>query len=340
MAIDGDRLASLRAAKLRALAGDHLRGEILEQRPMPGGAALLAGDQAWVLLDEAAATGVGRAVAWSDQRGAAGLRLIAADDAGVVARRAGHFAGDVVVFAVHGRALSPVEPAPFGDDPDVPAAAVELAALIVDAGAEVVIEHGVVIGEVDGLEIARVVCAPSDDPGVDGVSARLEVGVGRHDRDAFAMLYGALPPADALARVVDAVRAARRPGGGSHPLNRLAAERRLRRRLIESPSLVGVGHLEPAAPTLVRGSVKDSAAAIAVGLDVAGEPVVVACSVGIDLDAVPAAADARARHAAAARLVLAVAERDAHPVTRRLAAALRSPAAVVVVPGADDAARA
>lgn len=340
MTIDGDRLASLRAAKLRALVGDRLCGEIREQRPVPGGAALVAGDHAWVLLDESAAAGVGRAVAWSDQHGATGLHLVAAVDAGVVARRAGHFERGITVFAVDGRELSRADPDPFVQPPEVPAAALVLAGLIVDAGAEVVVEHGVVLGEVDGLEIARVVCEPSGIGGVDAGRVRLEVGVGRHDRDAFAMLHGALPPADALARVVAAVRAARRPAGGAHPLNRLAGERRLRRRVLGSPALVGACHLEPAEPTLVRGSVKDSSAAIAVGVDDHGDPVVVACSVGIDLDLVPSAADARACHAPGARLVVAVAERDAHPVTHRLAAALRSPAQVVVVPGADDAARA
>ena len=64
-----------------------------------------------------------------------------------------------------------------------------------------------------------------------------------------------------------------------------------------------------------------------------GAPVVVVCSVGIDLDLVPFAADAR--HALAgpdARLVLAVPERDVHPVTRELAARLAEPAEVVPVP--------
>jgi hypothetical protein len=72
---------------------------------------------------------------------------------------------------------------------------------------------------------------------------------------------------------------------------------------------------------------------VAVGVDDDGGAVVVACSVGIDLDLVPFAADARgAVGLDDARLLLAVPERDDHPVTRALATRLRQPAEVVPVP--------
>ena len=58
---------------------------------------------------------------------------------------------------------------------------------------------------------------------------------------------------------------------------------------------------------------------------------VVVCSVGIDLDLVPSAADARLALDPAARLLLALPERDVHPVTRRLAARLVEPAEIVAV---------
>ena len=60
---------------------------------------------------------------------------------------------------------------------------------------------------------------------------------------------------------------------------------------------------------------------------------VVACSVGVHLDLVPAAADARAALAPDARLLLALPERDAHPVTEALAARLLSPAELVPIEG-------
>jgi hypothetical protein len=73
---------------------------------------------------------------------------------------------------------------------------------------------------------------------------------------------------------------------------------------------------------------------VALGKDEAtGLEVVVACSVGIHLDLVPAAADARLALAPEARLVLVVPERDAHPVTRALAERLQHPAHLVALPG-------
>ena len=85
---------------------------------------------------------------------------------------------------------------------------------------------------------------------------------------------------------------------------------------------------------LARPSVKEAWPAVAVG-DGATGPVVVVCSVGIDLDLVPHAADARlaATGGHEARLVLVVPERDAHPVTRALAERLVAPAELVPLAG-------
>jgi hypothetical protein len=64
-----------------------------------------------------------------------------------------------------------------------------------------------------------------------------------------------------------------------------------------------------------------------------GPDAVLVCSVGVDLDLVPAAAEARLALASDARLLLVVPERDDHPVTRALAARLKQPAEVVAVSG-------
>jgi hypothetical protein len=60
---------------------------------------------------------------------------------------------------------------------------------------------------------------------------------------------------------------------------------------------------------------------------------VLVCSVGVDLDLVPAAAEARLFLAPDAPLLLAVPERDDHPVTRALVAQLLRPAEIVTVSG-------
>jgi hypothetical protein len=212
----------------------------------------------------------------------------------------------------------------------------ELAPLIVEGGAEPVVEHGVLVGEVAGLEVCRAVVDPDTD------AVRLEVGVGVHDREAFQLLHGDVPPAEALVGVVAKVAPHRQEGADPHPLNRLAAERLLRHRLIHEPSLVGAAALAQADPPTQRANLRDAVPCVATGLDPDGRPLVVVCSVGIDLDVVPFAADARLAVASRSlhpgagsgpRLVIAVPERDAHPVTLALAADLVEPAEVIGVGG-------
>jgi len=244
----------------------------------------------------------------------------------VLARRAVLFDPAPRVWRVEGHDLVEVAALPTVDPPATPAPLTQAFALLLeDAGADVVCEHGVVAGEVLGLEIARVVVA-------DDGTAALEVGVGRHDREAFTMVHGDLPTRDALALVVAAVRENRRAGAESHPLSRLAQERWVRSVLVQRPDLVGAARLDPVVPLLPRDSVKDVMPACLVGEDLDGRPLVVACSVGIDLDLVPTAAEIRAHHAPGARLVLAVPERDDSPVTRRIADRLHEPAEIVVLP--------
>ena len=147
------------------------------------------------------------------------------------------------------------------------------------------------------------------------------------------MLHGDLAPDDAVAKVVATVREHRRAGAAHHPLHQLAAERCLRARLIAEPELVGAVELWAVESPVARRNVKEPAPAAVVGRDSDGRSVVAVCSTGIDLDLVPAAADVRLAWAPEARLVLVVPERDAHSITRALAAALVAPAEVVTLAG-------
>jgi hypothetical protein len=264
-------------------------------------------------------------LAWADRHDVEDLHVLAESGSGVLARRAVLFDPPPTVWAVDGRTLTPALADELGAA-DAPAPSTEeFALLLAGAGADVVSEHGVVAGEVLGLEIARVVV---DDDGTAG----LQVGVGRHDREAFQMVHGDVPTHEALALVIDTVRENRRAGAEAHPLSRIAQERWIRAVVQARPDLVGAAELSPVPPLLPRDSVKDVGAACLVGRDLAGDPLVVGCSVGIDLDLVPTAAEVRAHHAPGARLVLALPERDDHPVTRRLAARLLEPAEVVILP--------
>ena len=147
------------------------------------------------------------------------------------------------------------------------------------------------------------------------------------------MLHGDLPAEAALADVIATVRRHRTGAAEGHPLKRLAAERWLRDVIIAHPSLVGASELQTVAGTIPRINLKEPVPAGAVGTDVDGRPVVVATSVGVDLDLVPTAADIRLATAPDARLVVAVPERDDVPATRALAGRLLDPAEVVALPG-------
>ena len=115
-----------------------------------------------------------------------------------------------------------------------------------------------------------------------------------------------------------------------HPLNRLARERLVRDLLVREPGRIDLVSLAPAPPPVPRPRLTEVAPCAALGYDGEGRVVVVVCSVGIDLDLVPWAADARLALAAPAdRLLLVLPRRDAHPVTRALAEQLRHPAELV-----------
>ncbi|MDQ1373480.1 MAG: hypothetical protein QOJ09_818, partial [Actinomycetota bacterium] len=128
-----------------------------------------------------------------------------------------------------------------------------------------------------------------------------------------------------------AVRERRRPEAPSHPANQLAAERWLRKLLVDEPGIVGARRLEPVAPPRLRDDLRLPNPAPAAGEDLDGGPVLVVCSTGIDLGLVPSAVDARILDGRDPRLVLVVPEGDDHPVTRDLASALRDPAELLTV---------
>jgi hypothetical protein len=319
---------ALLAAKLRAVVD---APEGAQRAEFPGGAALVDGERAWLLLETDPVTAFGPALVWAERAGARHVTLVVDDAqvAGIVARRARHFRDPPTVLLVTGTTAGPAEPALLEDRWDAPSAP-DLAEMLVDADLEVVVEDGIVRGEVLGLEVARIVHGTTS-TGTPIDAPVLEVGVGEADREMTAMVHGGLPPMDQLRRVRDIVRQHRRADALRHPLNQLAPERWLRARLLREPGLVGCAELRAAPPAVPRPNLRDPAVAFALGVDEAGGTVVVACSVGVHLDLVPAAADARGALAPAARVLLALPSRDAHPVTQALAARLAPPAELVPI---------
>ena len=285
------------------------------------GAAMAIGTEGWVL--SGGPPSVGGALGWATRAGIERLHLLSDEPGGDAARQLAEFALAGDVSRVVGTGVEPVAPSPLEVWPAPEPEALALVGALESAGADVVVEQGVVKAEILGLEVARVVRGATGAPEV-------AVGVGRHDREAHAMLLEAGTPTD-LQSVIEMVRAQRTAEAPSSPASQLAPERWLRSVVMSDPSLVGAVSLEPAPSPVARPDLRRPAPAPAIGIDRAGNTVLVVCSVGDDPDLVPAAADARLAAGREVRLLLAVPEGDDLPVTRRLAGLLRHPAEVVTV---------
>lgn len=329
-AVAARRRSSLLGVKLRALVAEHLDVslDVADAPAYPPGAAMVVGRDAWVLIDDQADRRLGSAIAWALRRGVEALHVVADAGAGILARRAAAFSLPISVWSADGRTLRAVEPEPIAAPVAARPAHLELREMIAAGGAVPVVEHGVVVGEVRGLEVCRVV----DDPDRPG-EARLEVGVGANDREAFRMLHGDTPTVESLARVVDAVRAHRVPGAPRHPFNRMGAERFVRWRLEEDPALLGLRSVVPGEPPLPRTSAVDAVPCVARAIDSEGAAVAVVCSSGVDLDLIPYAVDARSAAGATGpgveRTLVVTPERDRLAVTLELAALLVQPVELV-----------
>jgi hypothetical protein len=298
-------------------AGERVQGTF------PGGATLREGDRGWVLAKEEPDRALGRAMAWARGNEITDLHVVVNEAAGALARRAAAFTHPPVVWLASGDELTQAAAEPLALPAPLPPELEPYVEVVRAAGADPVVEHGVLIGEVLGLEVVRIV---ADETGVD-----VQVGVGKHDREAQRLVHGDRSPIDALADAVSAVRERRRAGAPAHPANQLAAERWLRRVVIADPGIVGAARLEAVAPPRLRDDLRVPNPAPAAGEDAEGGPVLVVCSTGIDLALVPSAVDARLLDGRDPRLVLVLPEGDDHPVTRDLAGALREPAEIVTV---------
>ena len=333
-ASSAERRSALNGAKLAAIVERRWGPGDRARHALGAGAALTEGSRAWVLGDDAGERALGAALVWADRHHVGELHVLAEDPAaGVLARQAALFAPAPTVWRLDGSGadLAEAQPAPLPPRADPPAPT-ELVDALIDAGVEIVVEGGLMRGEVNGLEVARIVAGETS-AGVPIDAPLLEVGVGKADRELTALVHGELAPLDQLTRVVEIVRSHRRSGAPRHPLNQLVPERWLRAVLCRRPDIVGLAALHPAEGPRPRPNLSERDVAVAAGTDAAGATVVVACSVGIALDLVPAAADARALLDPGARLVLALPERDDHPGTRALAARLRDPAEVAPISG-------
>lgn len=330
MSTNDTRKSQLLSLKLRALVRDHL-GRSSDEGIAPAvfarGAAVFESGTAWVFVEQQTERGLGPALLWALKERATSLNVLAESATGTLARQAAYLDFPTNVWHVHERSLIPPVAELFPAESRASDEHSAFLPLIAEGGATPVIEHGVVAGEVMGLEVCRAV----DDP-VTG-EARLEVGMGAHDREAFAMLNGNKPTVEALADVVDNVKQHRRPGAMPHPFNRIAPERMLRWLVLETPALVGATSLDPCDPPVRRTNVLDTVPCVARGTTVEGVDVVVVVTSGADPDIVPFALDARAfvddRHGSVSELRIAMPAAHITP-TNRLALGVARGAATFV----------
>jgi len=303
--------------KLRALVREHL-GLSDEPAGRPEvfglGAAFVSPDGTWVYVDGVAQRSLGPSLAWflnqiqhESRDTITPLHVVVDRDSGVLARRSAMFDVPIHVWHVNDRSLLPAVEEEHLEVVSPNPRHLEFVSMIERAGADVVIEHGVVVGEVLGLEICRVV-----DDAFTG-DTRLEVGMGAHDREAFALIHGHLPTEEALASVISTVAQHRAEGARLHPLNTFGAERLLRARCVDNPALVGLASLEIADPPVVRTNVKDTVPCVARGRDDSGSDVVVTFVHGVDLDVVPFALDAADRFGENVRVMIAARDKDVVP---------------------------
>lgn len=323
MPLDPDRRAGLARTRLRALVSRAFPEITAEAQSFNAGAGLAQGSRAFVLPAGDTPTPMATLLAWGTRAGAEELHLILDEPDPVASLQARGLEPSPSLWLADGAELMVMTDVPVPGGLDAPAAALARRDELRDAGCEVVVEHGVVTGEVCGLEVARVTLEPEG-------TATVRVGVGVYDQEAHAVIHADVPTADRLRRVVSEVADHRRVGAVAHPLNRVARSRWIRSILMADPALAGVDELAPVQPLEARTGVRDERPATARGRRGA-TTVLVVCSTGIDLDLVPEAAGQQALHAVD-EVVLVLPEQDHHPVIAQMAGRLAVPSRLIPAP--------
>ncbi len=188
-----------------------------------------------------------------------------------------------------------------------------------------VADHGIWLGELNGLEVARV--------GKRDGQCSIDIGVGAYDQFASAALTPeGRDAAEALAEVVSMVRPHRSADSAPHAIGRLVRSRWLRAQLVRDPAPIGLNALNPIPLLFERPGLMESQPAAALGIDNGNASVLVACTVGLDLGIAETAAGLSALHQPD-RIIVVVPPRDHHQRIVDAVEALAVPSTVVSVDG-------
>jgi len=213
-------------------------------------------------------------------------------------------------------AATPTIPPP----PDSP----QLTALLAERELEVVADHGVWLGEINGLEVARV--------GTREGGYGLDIGVGAYDQFASAALRPDSDDAATLDKVLPMVRPHRIAGADPHPIGRLVRSRWLRAQIINDPGRIGLRSLNPIPLLIPRPGLVETQPAAGLGEADDGTTVLVVFSTGIDLGVAETAAGLSAL-VKPDRVLVAMPSRDHHRRISESLATLAVPADLVAVEG-------
>lgn len=315
MALDANRRAQLERSRAEGLlrTAFGLDPVALELTTAPFGIIArredaVREDAAWIVSMSDDLAVLGGVLVWLDRHAPATLELVVDHHAGVHARRAAVLAPECRVWSSSGGRVVEAEPAPIPAPVARPDDTTALEADLVDLGLDVVVEDGIVRGEVAGLEVARIVHG-SEGP-------VLEAGVGRFDREAGVLMRAGRSPVQAVADTVAQVRPHRHRGAVDHAVGRLARERWLRSVVVEDPGAFDIDVPVLVEPVPPRRNLLEIVPAALLGTD-GDRSVLVVCSVGADLGLVPAIADLIAVHSPD-RVRIVVPERDRLPHLERL----------------------
>ncbi len=303
---DTGRLA---AVKLRAIASTiGFTTDNAKEQDFPFGAGLTHQHRGALYVTRDHIRTIGPTLLWMQKHHLTEVDLVIEGDAGIPARRAQSLICDLRVWQMLNGTLQPATPAPHLPKIQPPDSHEQFTGLIQHCGAEVVREHGILTGEVLGLEVCRVVDTP-DGP-------KLEVGVGAIDRETFQLVHAHRSIEDSLTEVATIVKQHRQPGAPHHPLGKMAGERLLRHHVLNNPHLINAKELQPAEPPVPSTSLRDHNPCVATGTDTENTPIVAVFTDTIDIDIIGFAIDAIEREHPTAELTLVAEPRSITPSLR------------------------
>jgi hypothetical protein len=322
VSLDADRLSGLARTKLERLVRGRFPDVTAGAATFNAGVGLVDAGRAYVLLVQSAPSPMAAALSWGARNGAHEFHVIVDAPDPLLAVQARGLEPTPMMWQAVGTDLIEMEALALPEPVDpAPSVAAQIP-LLEAAGCAVVVEHGVVIGEVLGLEVARVALE------ADG-SSTVRVGVGLYDQEAHALVHARSSVEERLQQVTSEVGSHRHSGAGPHPLNRVARERWLRSVAFTDPSLLGLKTLENVPPLVPRGGIHEQRPVAARGTRDT-DLVLAVFSTGIDLDLVPAAA-AHLAQVPVDEVLLVLPARDHHAIIDSMASHLSAPARLVAI---------